>query len=392
MKRTAFLLAFLGTLLWTAFGAVGLYRHAVCQDAPKNALGWTDIGGYDSEGYLPHFTDLHTVFGANHRHPMLGVILSPITAVGSMVRERLDLEWAKRAVLCVFAFIGAVNILLLWMIFSGTGASLPSRIAALLLMLSFAQTWILSGIAESYPVSETMLLLTLLMVQRKVADVRLWLATAALAGGITSTNAGKPLLAWLVGAGGLERLRGLPSKAKMIVVASAIGLVVAVVAAALVKWAFLNGTTFAVSWESFLDTITKELPHGASFSRRMWSAWNAFWCEPMILHGSVLGQSKIAAPYQTIGPHLVCGSILVLSAWSAIRNFREPVVRAALAMFSIDLILHPVIGWGLAESQIYCGHWYYLIPVLMVFLPPRVWPLTMLLAATAAAHNLFVCL
>ena len=64
MKRTAFLLALLGTILWTAFGAVGLYRHAVCQDAPKNALGWTDIGGYDSEGYLPHFTDLHTVFGA----------------------------------------------------------------------------------------------------------------------------------------------------------------------------------------------------------------------------------------------------------------------------------------------------------------------------------------
>ena len=35
------------------------------------------------------------------------------------------------------------------------------------------------------------------------------------------------------------------------------------------------------------------------------------------------------------------------------------------AMFSVDVIIHLVFFWGMREAQIYCGQWFYALPILI---------------------------
>ena len=55
-------------------------------------------------------------------------------------------------------------------------------------------------------------------------------------------------------------------------------------------------------------------------------------------------------------------------------------------MTAFDFLLHVVVGWGMVEAQIYCGHWLYLVPVLVAYLPGRWWKFA--LAALVAGWNL----
>lgn len=376
----------IAVLLAACFCSVGLGLHRACEDAPANKLGWVDIAGYDSEGVLTWYTNVGSIFSVNHRHPLMTVVLSPITAVGSSVAQRLGEKAGERAVIGVFALIGAANFLLLWLVMRGRERDPVPCACAAVLWLSFAHVWILGGIAESFPVSLAISLGALLMVAHGVRDGRAWVALSSLAGAVTVTNVVKPMLAWWAGGGGDPR-RGRTILAFCAALAACVLLGAVCLA---VKWCWIDGCGLAAGAASVLGDVTACLPTGMDWGRRLWCLWNNFWCEPMMLHGTVIGKGPVEAAYPRLFPHVVGAGVLALCAVSVVRNCREPVVRAALAMFSVDFVLHVVLGWGIDEGQIYCGHWFYLIPLLVSRLPRRCALLTLPLAALILARNLAV--
>lgn len=373
-------------LLAACFCAAGLALHRACEGAPANKLGWVDVAGYDSECLLAWHTNVGSIFSVSHRHPLMTVVLSPITAVGSSVAQRLGEEAGKRAVIGVFALVGAASFLLLWLVMRGRGRDAVPCACAAVLWLSFAHVWILGGIAESFPVSLAISLGALLMVERDVRDGRAWAALSSFAGAVTVTNVVKPMLAWWAG-GGDDPRRGRTTLAFGAALAACVLLGGACLA---VKWCLIDGCGLAAGAASVRGDVTACLPAGMDWGRRLWFLWNGFWCEPMMLHGTVIGKGPVEAAYPTLLPHAVGAGVLALCAVSVVRNRREPVVRAALAMFSVDFVLHVVLGWGIAEGQIYCGHWFYLIPVLVSRLPRRLALLALPLAALVLVRNLSV--
>ena len=41
------------------------------------------------------------------------------------------------------------------------------------------------------------------------------------------------------------------------------------------------------------------------------------------------------------------------------------IMRIIVATLSIDIVIHFVFFWGMEEAQIYCGHWFYVLPILV---------------------------
>jgi len=387
MKKIAF-----PALVFMAFCCTGFMMHFACRDAPKNELGWTSVAGYDSEGYVTHYTSPVGLMEVSHRHPLAALAMAPVTLVGLLVTFRAGPGVGHYAVIGCFALIGALTCWLLWTVLKKSGAERLSRISAMALWLSFAHVWILGGVAELFSISMAIMLGVLLMVLCDVRDVRAWIGASALAGGVTVTNFVKPVVAWLVAAGGLRFVCKLRIRTVMIAAAVALGGLVAAALAVMGKWVYVDGITVGAGASITVNEVAKFLPTDLSLARRLWLTWNACWCEPMLLRESVIDQGMSLPPYGTVLPHVLGASVLALCAWSVIRNFRLPVVRAALAMVVFDFLLHVVIGWGIVEGQIYCGHWFWIVPLLVALLPSRIAYGVAALAVGIAVNNLAVVL
>jgi len=200
----------------------------------------------------------------------------------------------------------------------------------------------------------------------------------------------KPLAAWMVAADGFRSMRRIRMRTVVLFVALVAGGLGVASLAVMCKWMFLDGISVKQGVSITVNEVAKFLSTDFSLSERLPLAWNAFWCEPMMLRESVIGQGEIVHDYRTFLPHILGAAVLALCVWSAIRNRRLPVVRAALSMVVFDFLLHVVVGWGTDEGQIYCGHWFWAIPLLVVLLPRRVVPVVLALVIGIAAQNLSV--
>jgi len=377
-------------VLWVAFAATGIAMHEASKGHDRNEFGWVGIAGYDSEAFLSSYIHMEAMFDVGHRHPLRGIAFFPIIAVGVTATDWFGPEVGQRAVLACFALFGVTSFLLLWLVLAKLGAPFVSRVGASALWLSFAYVWILGGIAETFGASMMILLGVTLLVAYGVRDVRAWFAACVVAGGVTVTNGVKPILSWLAAAGGWDYVRKLPRKTVLVFCGVASGLFLAALAFLALKWTFLDGFGFFGGIHSVVSDIGMYLPHGTGFGRRCWLTWNMFWCEPMLLHGKFVGASYVTAAYGKALPHVVGAAVMALCVWSAIANFWRPVVRAALLMVSFDVLLHVVVGWGFEEGYLYCGHWFWIIPLLVGLLPRKMALLTAVLAVCIALHNLLI--
>lgn len=381
---------FMGTalLVFLGFGVTGQVLHRSCRGAPVTNLGWVDIVGYDAEGYVSSFTNIGTMFTVSHRHPLMMAVCSPITAVGSSVALRLGDEAGKNAAIGTFALVGAANFLLLWLVMAKSGARLVSRISAAVLWMSFAHVWILGSITESFPISMTILLGTLLMVAHQVRDWRAWVSISAVAGAVTVTNVLKPPLAWIAGTDGDADYRLLRRRVLLLGLSVCLGLAALGAVGVLLKWTYVDGFGVRTGAGIVWNEIAECLPANTSWGRRLWHVWNNLWCEPMMLHGKIIANGPVACPYGSPLPHLAGIGVLALCVLSVIRNFRHPLVRALLSMLAVDVFIHVICGWGLSEGQIYCGHWLFAVPILVALLPPRLALVALPLSAIAVFQSL----
>jgi len=187
---------------------------------------------------------------------------------------------------------------------------------------------------------------------------------------VTLTNGLKPALAFLT-------LRN-PSRRPPYLRLMVIGLVVAGLgmSAMIYKWVFIHHFTLAQGFHSITYDITQYFAPSLSLFERLSYSWESFFCEPIFPHGSLrslIGAETIAPGYgRLLGsfafvPHVLVASVLVLAVRSAWINRRERVIRALLAMISVDFFLHLVLAWGVLEGQIYCAHWIFALPILLTY-------------------------
>lgn len=350
-------IVFLG--LWAAFWGFGVRLHQSCAGVEPNFLGWVSIDGYDSEGYLCQFIDMRSVLDLNSRHPVLRPLLLPVFAVASSLLDNFGPEAAKIGVLGFFAFVGAVNTLLLYLVLGRLGVGARMRIGSVLLWLSFSHVWLLGGMAESFALSIALLLSAVYLQARGVRDERVWLALAALTSGVTLTNGVKTLIAWR------------PERRQLVRVvcwcAAAAAVVPFVLAA---KWVLVNHMTVTQGFFSIVDDARLGFI-GLTLRERLWYFWQAFLCDPICLHGPIISVDSITSGYPTVWPTLAVALVLACAAVGAVLNRRHPVVRTVLLFVACDVALHVVVGWGLHEGQIYCGHWFWSLPLFVALLPKR---------------------
>ena len=70
-------------------------------------------------------------------------------------------------------------------------------------------------------------------------------------------------------------------------------------------------------------------------------------------------------PYSNILCNITIIAIVSLSIVSIIINYRNKVVQLFVSFFTIDIIIHYIIGYGIEEGQLFCGHWFFFTPILL---------------------------
>lgn len=372
-------------VLWVLFGAFGiaLHRHATAFYEARPAPV-ASIAGLDGEVYLKRYCSIFSMFRMRKRHPAADLVTAPAFLVGAMVEPKAGPEAAKIANILLFAAVGAATVALIRLLTGDT--------ASTALFLSFAYTWLLSGSPELFAVSQLILVATLLLVKRQVDDIRVWAGMTLLACGTTITNAVKPVAAFLVL---LPRNPGLLLALRRQARKILIGLLVLAAAAAAVetaKWFLIDRMSLADEFRMGWEYVVKWFSGGFGFGERLARTWEMFFCEPLMTHGAIFGQANedgldiLPLGYRNALPHAVCAALFALCTWSAWRNRRDTVVQAALAMFAFDFLLHVALGWGLCEAQIYCGHWMFIVPILIAGVQGKWWKYAF--AAVIFAWNL----
>lgn len=372
--------------LWALFGAFGVALHEKARTVDDKGMGFVSVAGFDGEVYMRRYCDVYSIFRIRKRHPAEAIVAAPAYVVGSAVASRAGQEPAKVAQILLFAAVAAVTAGLLWL--------LTEDLGAMALWLSFGSVWLLASAPELFAVSQLILVGTLLLVKRNVRDLRAWLALTLLAGGTTITNVVKPVAAWCTGV-----LRDRSARAALRHHAGKIGLGLAVLFVALAfaevaKWIWIDGRSVQSEVAMGWDYIAKWSASGYGFGERLARLWEMFWCEPLMSHGAIFGQANadgldvLPLGYRWPLPHAAGAALLALCGWSAWRNRADAVVRAALAMVAFDVVLHVLIGWGLPEAQIYCGHWFFVVPLLVAKLRGQAWKLA--LAAGLFAWNVWM--
>lgn len=102
---------------------------------------------------------------------------------------------------------------------------------------------------------------------------------------------------------------------------------------------------------------------------------NNFISEPFLFHykeNLLYAHDTInLPPYSSIFCNLVIIGIICLSIASIIINYKSKIVQLFISFFTIDLIIHYIAGYGIEEGQLFCGHWFFFIPLLLGLLIDR---------------------
>lgn len=71
--------------------------------------------------------------------------------------------------------------------------------------------------------------------------------------------------------------------------------------------------------------------------------------------------------YKDVWQYLWMGAMLLVFATSIIKCRKNIFVQMMLAMWSIDLAIYFIIGYGIGEGFIYGGHWIFIVPMILAW-------------------------
>lgn len=346
--------------LWMIYFAYGLWlRHQIPIDAVPGELHGFD---YNAHGLL--FADYRLILFTRFRHPLFGWLMSPIPLFGErLARISFVAYWGYLSL--IFSAFVAASVWLAYRIMARING--VGRLRAAICAAGFACFGYMRYLAagpESFPVSMFLALAVLGWVGRSPADDGRkqlldrvgWGVLFFLSGGITITQGVKTALAYVVA-------RKQTRRTWLFLGGGACALAVCGTLFYIVKLVWLGregGQTIASAFESLFESI----PHGLSWGQRL-RMIEMFLCEPIIPHSIPYSVSKITVGYGTWWPYALCAGIYLLAVIGAWRMRRMQIMRIIFATLAIDIVIHFVFFWGMEEAQIYCGHWFYVLPILV---------------------------
>ena len=343
-------------LTWLALLAYGLW---VRRQIPLDALG--AMHGWDYNGLGELLSDHRSLAFMRFRHPLWGFFLAPIPLLLERV-AKLDYMFYWGCLSFVFSGFVTVGLWLVYRVASaleGVGRTRAALCTAA--FASFGYVRYMAAGPESFPMSMALALATLawvLRTERRPAsaglDAAVWGALFFFSGGTTVTQGVKVVLAYLV-------THRLSRRAWLALLGGGAGLMFLGAGFYVVKLVVLGdgGRTIGAA----IGDIWAVVPHGADLGARL-RMLEMFFCEPIVPHGVPFPVSKITRGYASVWPYAVCAAVYLLAVLGAWRLRGTRLLRVMAAMFAVDALLHLVLFWGMEEAQIYCGHWFYALPVL----------------------------
>lgn len=343
-------------VLWLVYFGFGLWAR---RQFPLDAVG--AIHGWDFNGLAEILSDYRSLSFIRFRHPAFGFFLVPIPLLLGRVAQ-LNYMFYWGCLSFIFAGFTTVGVWLVYRVslaLDGVGRGVAAFCTAA--FASFAYVRYMAVGPESYPISMALALAALLWILytrcHGVAaklDVVVWCALFFFAGGMTITQGAKIVLAylvthrltrrawgWLIGGGGAVFAFGTVFYVLKLVVFGD------------------GGRTI----ESAFRELWAVVPQGIGWGERL-RMLEMFFFEPIIPHGVPYVESKIVVGYAGWWQYVVCGVLYLVAAFGAWRLRHAVLMRVMAAMASIDVVIHLVFFWGMEEAQIYCGHWFYLLPIL----------------------------
>ena len=356
-------------VLFLAFLAFGLNVHGrVAAD------GLNEVFGFDYAAFMAQMRDARWITYTGFRHPALGLLLSPVVLLAAAL-DKIDQEVCDRFVVGVMALVGVLNV---WLVRKVAGWF------AAAVFLTFGFTWFLAAVPESFPFAMTSLLAVALLCRgadspdgfcdegkdASPSHYGAWAALALVATAITVTNGLKVAVAfaicnWRAIRAARVRLgaRDVPLWAILAAGGVAFALAVAgLFAARMAAWnsahpddpkSVAMALTQTMSW----------IPQGLGFWGRLKGAAVGFATVPLLPPFAFDG---LEAPPPPSVAGFVWGLIwIVWAVAGAVVCWRMKMVRAIVGMFAVDAAIHIVCGWGLNEGWIFCGHWFWMVPVIV---------------------------
>ena len=351
-------------LLWAGFFCFGLWlRKQIPLDASPG-----ELHGFDYNGHGGLFHDYRNILFTRFRHPLFGWLMSPVFLFGFRFSElSVGAYWGY--LIFVFSGIVTISIWLLYRLIAAIGGVGKLRAAVCAAgFASFGYVWYLAACPESFSISMFWAIVTLWWgvhspfaangaggEKHELYDRIVWLLIFVAATGITLTQGAKTVLAYLVA-------RHISGKTLKALALGAAGFVFVGVLFYVIKLVLLGsgGRTIGGAFAELFSCIPQDL----SWQDRL-QMIEVFFFEPIIPHGTEYSVSEIKVGYGRLWPYVLCALAYAVALVGAWRMRHEKLVRMVLAMFSVDAIIHLVFFWGMREAQIYCGHWFYALPILI---------------------------
>jgi len=319
-----------------------------------------EIINYD----LYYIKDFHKLppspFGGGNRHPLFAVILFPLNIV-VFITNLLYSDNLPLSHLVIYLFFNVITALSILIVYKYCVNLIRiSNLQALclcILFALFAHVLLLSFIPETFPLSMFGLLLVVYMItdsflnQKKIpiiTNIILFMYVT----GITISNGLKCVFAQLVQYGDFKYKRNAILLSGIL---TFILIIVSFSAHYIVAGDMDWGTKNSVSQYIFAgetDIISE------------------MFFEPILFHHkhSLWGYGEEKFEYNSFFPVIVNLILYAVIICALIVNLRKKVVLLYCSFFGVDLLIHLVCGFGIADVQVYCLHWLFLFPLLIGWL------------------------
>ncbi len=352
--------------LWLAFVAFGIWFRGempwtIAPGLRNDMPFMPEVYGMDYGYYAPYFQRVAEMSVWGVRHPLFNVFILPLTILGRGIDAVCGgAFWIY--VIGLFCAVMAGAVCLVGRIMRRIGLSAMESILCMTLFVSFSYTWLLAICPESFGISCILSLGLLLWGlgsggRGSRRDALGWGLFAFFMGGVTVSQIAKAALAYAA-------VHRIGRKAVLIVLGLAVPLAVLAAATLVFRHASQMGSisgvwdVVAMKWSTFSRYFAIDVP----MARRLHQYW-VFLSEPIAMRGENVGNAVLGCYSGWLAP-FSAGAALVCAAAGAWLNRRHVLVKMVGAMFAVDFALHFVLSWGMAEAQIYAGHWFYAVPLL----------------------------
>jgi len=339
--------------------------------AKYGLMEWhTNVLNYDVYMWVDRLSkpEYFVPYRAGIRHPYLTLLLIPVILIAIL----LKIASGKLALHVLFFFLlyNVITALSNTMVYKYCSALLKlSKIRALLITLLFslfAHNLILSFLPETFPLSMFGLLIMVYIttdsiLNKKEIPLVSNIILFCFISGVTISNSMKCVVAQL-----FQSIKPFRKKVEVILKSGLIclGLCIFSVAVAYViqiilygKWMMGNNTA------EFISSM-----HGVNI-------FHEFFFEPLLFHHNYNFFSiETVKPllYFNVFPEVTAIMFYVLILFSLLANIKEKSVLLLLAMFSVDILIHIVFGFGIHDSYIYCMHWFFICPLIIAFMYKKI--------------------